>query len=280
MRKLNFIKMQGIGNDYVYIDLFQETVENPSDLAVRLSHRRYGIGGDGLVLMTPSDIADLKMIMFNADGSESQNCGNALRCVAKYAFENNIAKGDKVTIDTKAGIVDGSLGKCDNSGSLVTIEFRPPSFRGCDISDKLDESIKMEHSFYIGGREFVGTLVSMGNPHFVIYCDSVDAVPLEDWGPEIEQYDQFSQKINVEFVEILSRFHVRQRTWERGSGETWACGSGAAAVCAAGVLTQKTDNDLRIDLTGGTLHLSWTGQGQPLKMSGLATEVFRGTIMI
>ena len=272
--------MQGIGNDYVYIDLFQETVENPSDLAVRLSHRRYGIGGDGLVLMTPSDIADLKMIMFNADGSESQNCGNALRCVAKYAFENNIAKGDKVTIDTKAGIVDGSLGKCDNSGSLVTIEFRPPSFRGCDISDKLDESIKMEHSFYIGGREFVGTLVSMGNPHFVIYCDSVDAVPLEDWGPEIEQYDQFSQKINVEFVEILSRFHVRQRTWERGSGETWACGSGAAAVCAAGVLTQKTDNDLRIDLTGGTLHLSWTGQGQPLKMSGLATEVFRGTIMI
>ncbi|KAK3604203.1 hypothetical protein CHS0354_002011 [Potamilus streckersoni] len=243
--KTEFIKMHGIGNDYIYIDAFKYNVQDADKLAVKLCERRFGIGSDGLVLIAPSDKADARMIMYNADGSESENCGNALRCIAKYIYENGIAPRSPLRIETLSGIYTAVINK-NSAGQLetVTLEIGEPSLKGADISDAFQPHPYINHEFDFGFIKLRGTLVSVGNPHLVIYTENAETIDIENWGPKIESHPLFSRRVNIEFVQIISRREVIQRTWERGSGETWACGTGAAAVCTAGIMT-----DVRLNMT-------------------------------
>ena len=277
MKMINFTKMEGAGNDYVYINLFEESVENPAILAKKMSHRHFGVGSDGLVLISASETADLKMTMFNSDGSESEMCGNAIRCVGKLAFERNLISKPELTVETGAGIKDlvlslSSAGKVDS----VIVQMGEPELEAQKIPSTLKGEKVVNHSFQFGDLSIQGTLVSMGNPHFVTFVDDVNVVPVEKWGAMIENASQFPHRINVEFVQLLKRDEVKQRTWERGAGETWACGTGASAVCVAGVLNGVTDQTITNHLKGGDLKLTWKGSGHQVVMEGPAREVFTG----
>ena len=277
---LNFTKMHGAGNDYVYFDGFQQTL--PSDLAqlaVQVSDRRFGIGGDGLIAILPSDRADARMRMFNADGSESEMCGNGIRCVAKYVYDHAISKKESLTIETGAGILSLVLTVVDGLVSQVTVDMGQPRLEAAQIPTTLGsgpQSQVINCPIEFRGHKLFATCVSMGNPHCVIFVpEATDELVLEI-GPMIERDDRFPKKTNVEFVEVLSRGEVMQRTWERGSGETWACGTGASAVCVAGVLTGHTDRQILNSLRGGQLRLKWDEQSNHVFMTGPAVEVFSG----
>lgn len=277
MGKINFTKMEGAGNDYVYINLFEETLSKPEELAVSISHRRFGVGADGLVLIAPSQIADLRMIMFNADGSESEMCGNAIRCVGKYAWDHGLVSKKIIQVETGAGIKELTMTP-DESNLIksVCVSMGVPELQAEKIPSTLNMDQAIATTFEFENKTFEGTLVSMGNPHFVTYVDDVKNFPVEKWGPIIENSPLFPNRINVEFVQILNKKEVIQRTWERGSGETWACGTGASAVGVAGLLTGKTDESILVHLTGGDLQISWKGEGEPVFMDGPAREVFSG----
>ncbi len=277
MPTLKFTKMEGAGNDYVYINLFEETLSKPDVLAVQMSKRSYGIGSDGLVLISPGKKADLKMVMYNADGTEAEMCGNAIRCVAKYAWEHQLTEKKKMNIETGAGIKELQL-NMDNEDKIksVTVSMGAPFLESSAIPSSLEGDRVINHAFDFGGKTFYGTLVSMGNPHFVTFVDDVENFPVEKWGPVIENSDLFPNRINVEFVQIINRSEVIQRTWERGSGETWACGTGASAVGVAGVLTNQFGPDITVHLIGGDLEISWNGEGESVLMTGDAKEVFSG----
>ncbi|MCP4297030.1 MAG: diaminopimelate epimerase [Proteobacteria bacterium] len=274
---MRFTKMEGAGNDYVYINLFEETLSKPDVLAVQMSKRSYGVGSDGLVLISPCKKADLKMVMYNADGTEAEMCGNAIRCVAKYAWEHRLTEKKKMSVETGAGIKELQL-NLDNEDNIksVTVSMGAPFLESSAIPSSLDGDRIINHVFDFGGQTFSGTLVSMGNPHFVTFVDDVENFPVEKWGPVIENSDLFPNRINVEFVQIINRSEVIQRTWERGSGETWACGTGASAVGVAGVLTNQLDPDITVHLIGGDLEISWKGEGESVLMTGDAKEVFSG----
>lgn len=277
MEKINFTKMEGAGNDYVYIDLFSESVKEPEKLAVEISHRHFGVGSDGLVLIAPSKVADIQMIMYNSDGSKSEMCGNAIRCVGKYSWEKGLVKKKIIKIETGAGIKLLKL-NVDNS-SLVqsaSVEMGIPELDAQKIPSTLHGPKIIDQQFIFEDISLSGTLVSMGNPHIVIYVNDVSKTPVQTWGPMIENAIQFPNRINVEFVQVINRKEVKQRTWERGAGETWACGTGASAVCVAGVLTGKTDESILIHLTGGDLQLTWKGKKEPVIKEGPAREVFSG----
>lgn len=269
--------MEGAGNDYIYIDLFKEKVENPAELAKKISHRHFGVGSDGLVLIAPSEKADVRMIMYNTDGSESEMCGNAIRCVGKYAWEKNRAKKKIMLVETGAGIktLDLHINSADKVTS-VTVQMGEPELAAEKIPSSLTGESIINHPFQFEGFALKGTLVSMGNPHFVTYVDDVKNTPVQQWGPVIENCDIFPNRINVEFVQIVSPSEVIQRTWERGSGETWACGTGASAVCVAGIINGFTEETIINHLTGGDLTLSWKGKGHQVVMEGPAREVFTG----
>ncbi len=277
MSQLRFTKMHGAGNDYVYVNLFEEQLPTaPEKLAPLVSDRHFGIGGDGLILITPSEVADARMRMFNADGSEAEMCGNGLRCVAKYVYDHGIAKKDKLDLETGAGVLSVELETDGNLAKRVTVNMGEPILDATKIPTTFGQSPVVNQKLEAGGREFDVTCVSMGNPHCVIFVDKADDDLVLKIGPQIEKAAQFPARVNVEFIEIISPTEVRQRTWERGSGETLACGTGASAVCVAGVLTGKLERKILNHLLGGDLELHWNEADNHVYMTGPAEEVFQG----
>ena len=278
---MKFTKMQGAGNDYVYVDCFQERVEDPAAVAVKVSNRNFGIGSDGLILIMPSDKADVKMRMFNSDGSESEMCGNGIRCVAKYAFDHGIVATKEISAETGAGIltlqlVTGADGKVEK----VRVNMGPPRLTRSEIPMQGDPQEKViDQPLNILHSTFNITCASMGNPHCVIFVEDVESFQVEKYGPLIENHELFPRRTNVEFVQIISRSEVRQRTWERGAGETLACGTGSSAVTAACVLNGLTEKKILNHLSGGDLEMEWGDDGN-IYMTGPAVEVFSGEIAL
>jgi diaminopimelate epimerase len=268
--------MQGIGNDYVYVDCFRETVSEPERLAVRMSDRHFGIGGDWLILIMPSEIADVRMRIFNADGSEAQMCGNGIRCVAKYAYESGLSRKPEIMVETLAGVLGLQLlTTVHGVVNRVKVNMGKPQLRRQDIPMYGDGDQVLMEKLTAGDREFAVTCVSMGNPHCVVYVDDVAQFPVSHYGPLLEHHPQFPQRTNVEWVERLNQREIRQRTWERGSGETLACGTGACAATVASVLNGKTDRCVTVHLLGGDLEIEWTAD-EHVYMTGPAVEVYRG----
>jgi diaminopimelate epimerase len=278
---MKFAKMHGAGNDYVYVNCFEETVENPVEVAIKVSNRNFGIGSDGLILIMPTDKADVRMRMFNSDGSESEMCGNGIRCVAKYAYDHGIVDKTEITAETGAGILTLQLFPNDkNKVDRVRVNMGPPRLSREEIPmDGIPAVQVVAEELTVLDKTFKITCVSMGNPHCIIYVDDVDTFPVATYGPLIENNQLFPRRTNVEFIQVISRTEVKQRTWERGAGETLACGTGASAVCVAGVLNDVTDRKILNHLAGGDLELEWVDNG-PVFMTGPATEVFTGEIIM
>ena len=278
---MKFTKMHGAGNDYVYVNCFDEVVDNPEKVAIKVSNRNFGIGSDGLILILPSDRADLRMRMFNADGSESEMCGNGIRCVAKYAYDHGLVTKKEISAETGAGVltlqlITNSLDRVEK----VRVNMGAPRLSRSEIpmlgngpAQVVAEPLNILHT------TFNITCISMGNPHCVIFVDDVESLQLEKYGPLIENHDIFPRRTNVEFVHVISPGEVRQRTWERGAGETLACGTGASAVCVAGVLNGLTGKRILNHLSGGDLELEWAEDGN-VYMTGPAVEVFNGEIEV
>ena len=283
---MKFVKMHGAANDYVYVDCFREQAPpDPAGLAPLIADRHRGVGGDGLVLVQPSTVAAARMRMFNADGSESEMCGNGVRCVAHLVVARGHAPAGRVAIETGRGVLTLDVEQTGDRTSRVRVDMGRPLLEAAEIPvvgvgrmvDAPCAALGAPEPWWEAcGLDPRMTCVSMGNPHVVFYCRDVARVPLETVGPKIERHAIFPRRVNVHFVEVLDRGHVRMRTWERGSGITMACGTGASAVCVAGVLTGRTDGRLAADLPGGRLDLAWDGSG-PVFMTGPAEEVFEGT---
>ena len=281
---MKFTKMHGLGNDYVYVNGFAETVADPVAVAKKVSDRHFGIGSDGLILILPSKTADVRMRMFNADGSESEMCGNGVRCVAKYAFDHGLSKSNPIKVETGRGVLPIALKVVEGKVVEATVDMGEPILDLPKIPvDPARVDLRGEHQYRINGLPaprsgppIVGTFVSMGNPHATFYVDDVKAVDLEHVGPQIENDKAFPRRINVHAVQVHSPGEVTMRTWERGSGITMACGTGACAVAVSGVLTGKTGRKLLAHLPGGDLTLEWRESDNHVYMTGPATEVFSG----
>ncbi|MEM7473819.1 MAG: diaminopimelate epimerase [Planctomycetota bacterium] len=274
---MKFTKMHGAGNDYVYVDCFHEdTPENPAKLAVEVSDRRFGVGADGLILIEPTDQADARMRMFNADGSEAEMCGNGIRCVAKYVYDHDICQRKLMSILTGNGVLDLTLETIDGKAELVTVDMGKPGLEPETIPTTLANVPAIQQEFEFDGQKLNVTCVSMGNPHCVIFVPEASDALVHGLGPKIENDPRFPERTNVEFVEVISRTELKQRTWERGSGETWACGTGASAVCVAGVLCGRTEREVLIHLKGGDLNQKWDEDTGHVFMTGGAVEVFHG----
>jgi diaminopimelate epimerase len=274
---MQFTKMHGAGNDYIYVNCFAEAVpENLPELARRISDRRFGVGGDGLILIRPSDKADARMQMFNADGSEAEMCGNGIRCVAKYLFDHGLCRRHALNIETGAGVLALQVETADGRVRRVRVDMGEPILEAARIPTTLPGHPVINASLPIGGRDLAVTCVSMGNPHCIVFVEQATDEWVLGIGPRIEVDEHFPARVNVEFIEVVNRGEVRQRTWERGSGETWACGTGASAVCVAGVLTGRTERRIVNHLRGGDLELHWNEADNRVYMTGPATEVFTG----
>jgi diaminopimelate epimerase len=284
---MRFVKMQGIGNDYVYVDVFHQVIAEPAAVAVRVSDRHFGIGADGLILVGPPsegarrEGATVRMRMFNADGSESEMCGNGIRCVGKFAFDRKLAEQNPMRIETGRGVLSLELKVDGGKVTAATVNMGPPVLDLARIPVDAQwlgatGNVRMFHVPVGTSLGMPATFVSMGNPHAVIYVEDVGKVELEKIGPMIERHKAFPRRINVHFVQVRSAREARMRTWERGSGITLACGTGAAAVCVAGVLTGKTGRDLLLHLPGGDLTLEWRETDDCVYMTGPAVEVFSG----
>jgi diaminopimelate epimerase len=274
---MRFTKMHGAGNDYVYVDCFAEPV--PDDLpglARRISDRRFGVGGDGLILILPSERADARMQMFNADGSQAEMCGNGIRCVAKYVYDHGICRREAMRVETAAGVLSLDVEVQGGRVHRVRVDMGEPILEPERIPTTLPGPPVADAELVVAGRTLRVTSLSMGNPHCVIFVEQAGDDLVLGLGPQIETDLHFPARVNVEFVEVCSRGEVRQRTWERGSGETWACGTGACAVCVAGVLTGRTDRRLVNHLRGGDLELDWNPTDNHVYMTGPAVEVFQG----
>jgi len=279
MAHLRFTKMHGIGNDYVYVDCFREHVPNPAELAVRVSDRHTGIGSDGLILICPSESADCRMEMYNADGSRGDMCGNGIRCVGKYAYDHDIARKDILRIDTDAGIKTLQMTVRNGKATAATVDMGEPILDGPRIPVKMGGRVVNE-GLIVDNITYYVTCVSMGNPHCVLFLDRVDALDLKKIGPSFELHPFFPKRVNTEFVQVLSPAELRMRVWERGSGETAACGTGACAVLVAAVLNDKAERKATIHLNGGDLQIEWRQSDNHVLMTGSATEVFTGEIEI
>jgi diaminopimelate epimerase len=279
---MRFTKMHGAGNDYVYVNGFEERIEAPAQVARRVSDRHFGIGADGLILILPSDQADVRMRMWNADGSEGEMCGNGIRCVAKYVYDRGIARKPTITAETGAGILTLKLFTgADDMVEKVRVDMGRPRLTRAEVPMLGDppDGRAIDQTLAVQDETFRITCVSVGNPHCVVFVEDVAGYPVGRHGPRIETHPVFPRRTNVEFVQVVSKTEVRQRTWERGSGETLACGTGASAVCVAGVLTGQTERRIVSHLSGGDLELEWADDGQ-LYMTGPAVEVFSGSIAL
>ncbi|HEY2588192.1 MAG TPA: diaminopimelate epimerase [Tepidisphaeraceae bacterium] len=277
---MRFTKMHGIGNDYVYVNGFAETVADPVGVAKRVSDRHFGVGSDGLILILPSHRADVRMRMFNADGSESEMCGNGVRCLAKYAFDRGLAKNNPMRVETGRGVLTLALDVVEGKVRQVTVDMGEPILAlpeiPVDASQVQKGSRPNEYRLPVGDQILEATFVSVGNPHATIYDRDVRAVPLERLGPMVENHKSFPRRINAHWVQVHSPGEVTMRTWERGSGITMACGTGSCAVCVSGVLTGRTARRLLAHLPGGDLRLEWRESDNHVYMTGPATEVFSG----
>ena len=273
--KIRFTKMQGAGNDYVYIDATVQDVAHPERLAVEMSDRHFGVGSDGLVLILPSDKADFRMRMFNADGSEAQMCGNASRCVGKYVYEHGLTTQKTLLLETASGIKVLDLHVSDGKVSRVSVDMGVPVLEPAAIPVNLPGERVVDMPITVAGEEYRMTCVSMGNPHAVLFVPSLDAVDVHGLGPLAEHHALFPERCNIEFAEIVSPTEIRMRVWERGAGETLACGTGACATLVAAVLNGLTQRQAKLRLLGGDLDIAWREDGH-VCMTGGAETVFDG----
>ena len=273
---MRFTKMHGIGNDYVYVNGFDERVDDPAALARAVSDRHFGIGGDGLILILPSDKADCRMRMFNADGSEAQMCGNGIRCVAKYVHDHGIARQTALTVETLAGVLELDLFVVDGVVDRVRVNMGEPRLQRAQIPMRGAPGEVISEPLHVNGAAFEVTAVSMGNPHCVVFVEDVDGFDVARWGPLFERHDAFPERVNTEFIQVRDRESFSMRVWERGSGETLACGTGAAAAAVACHLTGRTGRRVTGHLLGGSLELEWQAGSNQVLMTGPAVEVFSG----
>ena len=276
---MKFTKMQGIGNDYVYVNCFEETVADPERVSKIISDRHFGIGADGLVLIMPSDKADFRMRMFNADGSEGNMCGNATRCIGKFVYDNHLTDKTNITLETRSGIKKLTLYPENGKVKTVLVDMGKAVLKPADIPMNVSGDTFINKPITVDGKDVFITAVSMGNPHAVTYVDDVDSLELEKIGPSFENHPLFPERVNTEFIKILDESTMQMRVWERGSGETWACGTGACAATAASVLNGyfPHDKEITVKLRGGDLFITYKSDGTVL-MRGPAETVFTGEI--
>ncbi|WP_094551827.1 diaminopimelate epimerase [Petroclostridium xylanilyticum] len=277
---MKFTKMQGIGNDYVYVNCFEEKVENPSGVAVKISDRHFGIGSDGLVLIMPSDTEDFKMRMFNSDGSEAEMCGNAIRCVGKYVYDNGLTDKDTISIETLAGTKILKMEIEDGKVKMVRVDMGEPILEPEKIPVIHAKERFVNEEVEVDGEKYKVTCVSMGNPHAIIYMKDIDNLKIEEIGPKFEHHKIFPRRTNTEFVEVIDRQTLKMRVWERGAGETLACGTGACAVLVASVLNGVSERKATVKLKGGDLLIEWSQEDNHVYMTGPAVKVFDGEIEI
>jgi len=277
---MKFTKMQGLGNDYIYVNCFTEKVADPSKMAKILSDRHFGIGSDGLVLIMPSETCDFKMRMFNSDGSEAEMCGNAIRCVGKYVYDNGLTQKTVIKIETLAGIKILDMKVENGKVAMVRVDMGEPVLQPALIPVKSEGELFISQPVLIDGKEFKVTCVSMGNPHAVTYVEDIDKFPLDIIGPKMENDSLFPKRINAEFVQVLDSKTLKMRVWERGAGETLACGTGACATLVSSVLNGVSDRCAVVKLLGGDLIIEWNENDNHVYMTGPATKVFDGEIEI
>jgi diaminopimelate epimerase len=278
--RVKFTKMHGAGNDYIYVNCFEEKIEDPASLAIRLSDRHFGIGGDGLILIGPSGLADFSMRMFNADGSESGMCGNGIRCVGKYVYDRGLTDKTDVTIETLSGIKTLNLNVESGIVKTVRVDMGEPIIRAADIPVICQTPEFVGQPVTADGATYMMTCVSMGNPHGVTYVDKVNALRLDLIGPPLENHLMFPQRANIEFIQVLDDKTLKMRVWERGSGETLACGTGACASLVATVLNGKCRRRARVILLGGELDIEWNEENNHVYLTGPAEFVFDGVVEI
>jgi diaminopimelate epimerase len=277
---MKFTKMQGIGNDYIYINCFEEKVEDPSKLSVRLSDRHFGIGSDGIILIKPSDTADCAMDIYNADGSQAMMCGNGIRCVGKFVYERGIVKKEVLRVDTMSGVKTLNLDIQNGRVISVTVDMGVPCFIAKEIPAVFSKDEIIDEPVTVDSKEYRITCVSMGNPHCIIFVEDVNRIEIEKIGPEFECSELFPKRANIEFIQIMNNHEIKMRVWERGSGETWACGTGACAAVAACAVNNKTVRQVKVHLKGGNLDIDWDDKTDSIYMKGPAEFVFDGTVEI
>ena len=275
---MKFTKMHGIGNDYVYVNCFKEEVPDPSQTAIKVSDRHFGIGSDGLILIKPSDVADGKMEMYNADGSQGAMCGNGIRCVAKYMYDYGLTDKTSISVETKSGIKCLDLTVENGKVSTVKVNMGAPILKAADIPVLCDTEQMVDQPVTVDGKEWKITCVSMGNPHAITYIEDVKNLDIEKIGPKFENHPIFPDRVNTEFVKVIDRKTVEMRVWERGSGETLACGTGACATAVACILNGLTEDEVTVKLLGGDLTIFWDRKENLVYMTGSATTVFDGDI--
>ena len=277
---MKFTKMHGLGNDYVYVNCFEEKIDNPPAVARFVSDRHFGIGSDGLIMINPSKTADFEMEMYNADGSRGEMCGNGIRCVAKYVYDYGLTDKTQISVETLGGIKYLDLTVEDGKVSLVKVDKGKPELEADLIPIISEREQVIDEPIEVDGKEYHMTGVSMGNPHAVIYVDDVKGLDLEKIGPKFENHERFPKRINTEFVHCIDRQTVEMRVWERGAGETLACGTGACAVAVSSILNNLTDTQVTVKLLGGDLQIEWDREKDRVFMTGPATVVFDGVIDI
>lgn len=282
---MKFTKMHGLGNDYVYVNCFEEKIGNPPAVARYVSDRHFGIGSDGLIMINPSEVADFEMEMYNADGSRGEMCGNGIRCVAKYVYDYGLTDKTNISVETLGGIKHLDLTVEDGKVVLVRVDMGKPELKPEKIPilmEGYDETAGqvVDAPIMVDKKEYRMTGVSMGNPHTIVYVDDVQGLDIEKIGPKFENHERFPQRINTEFARVIDRQTVEMRVWERGSGETLACGTGACAVAVSSILNGYTDNQVVVKLLGGDLNIEWDREADRVYMTGPATVVFDGEIDI
>lgn len=273
---MEFTKMQGLGNDYVYVNCFKEKIENPSEMAVKVSDRHFGIGSDGLILIKPSEVADFEMEMYNADGSRGEMCGNGIRCVAKYVYDYGLTDKTSISVETLGGIKYLDLTVEHGKVTLVKVDMETPILKPELIPIVAKGETVIDEPIMVGGKEYHMTGVSMGNPHDVVFMDDIKNLEIEKIGPLFENHERFPNRINTEFVNVIDRHTAQMRVWERGSGETLACGTGACAVAVACILNGLTENTVTVKLLGGDLRIEWDREKNTVYMTGPAEVSFDG----
>lgn len=277
---MKFTKMQGLGNDYVYVNCFSEKVENPERVARFVSDRHFGVGSDGLILIKPTPLADCEMEMYNADGSKGAMCGNGIRCVAKYAYDYGLVDKKQITVNTGSGVKTLDLTVENGKVSRVRVNMGAPALEAKKIPVVTEEERAVRMPLEVDGKIYHITGVSMGNPHAVVYVEDVKGLELEKIGPKFEKHPAFPDRVNTEFVRVIDRKTVEMRVWERGSGETLACGTGACAVAVASILNGYTEDEVTVKLLGGDLEIVWDRETNLVYMTGPAVTVFEGEILL
>ncbi|MBP5324067.1 MAG: diaminopimelate epimerase [Pseudobutyrivibrio sp.] len=275
---MKFTKMHGCGNDYVYVNLFEEKVNDPAAVSIKISDRHFGIGSDGLITISPSDKADFRMRIYNADGSEAEMCGNGIRCVAKYVYDHKLTDKTEISVESGAGVKYLTLFVENGKVEQVRVDMGEPILTPAEIPVVADGDKVIDAPIEVGGKTWNMTCVSMGNPHAVVFVDDTENFELEKYGPLFESHERFPKRTNTEFVQVISRTEANMRVWERGSAETWACGTGTCACVMACILNNKTEDKVLVHLRGGDLTIEYDRQTNHVFMTGPATEVFQGEI--